>query len=98
MAPAAYCACWPTGMPPGSGGLESQDISVAQIGLVFVLGKTLPAFSATFSGPLSFPMSGTTTSSGLIAWRPGGPIGYGWWARMLNFAGVALQLRAFSFD
>src|SRR4051794_35407602 len=80
-------------MPFGSGGDESHDISVAQIDLR-LRGYTLPAFRATASGFLSFAKSGITTSSRLIACRPGGPIGYGWCARMSNFAGLRRQFLA----
>src|SRR5689334_7424614 len=66
-------------MPFGSGGLLSQDSSVAQT-CFFSRGRTVPFLTATDSGFVSRSKSAITTSSGLGEWRRGGPIGYGWCA------------------
>src|SRR5215831_13431922 len=82
-------------MPLGSGGLLSQEISVAQI-CFLVRGATVPFLMATASGFVMRLKSAITTSSGLGAWRRGGPIGYGWWASTSKWTGEPGQRTFFS--
>src|SRR5919201_3533753 len=77
-------------MPFGSGGLVSQESSVAH-SCFLPRGATVPLLTATLSGFESRLMSAITTSSGFGEWRRGGPIGYGWWARTSKCAGELLQ-------
>src|SRR3954451_209834 len=79
-------------MPCGSGGLESQENSVTH-SCFFFLGATVPSLSATESGRLIRFQSAMTTSSGLGAWRRGGPIGYGWCASTSKRTGESEHLK-----
>src|SRR5919201_776658 len=82
-------------MPFGSGGLVSQESSVAH-SCFLPRGATVPLLTATLSGFESRLMSAITTSSGFGEWRRGGPIGYGWWASTSKCAGDPEHLTFFS--
>src|SRR3954447_1385818 len=82
-------------MPWGSGGLLSQDSSVAQ-SCFLPRGATVPFLIPTESGFERRSKSAITTSSGFGEWRRGGPIGYGWWASTSKWTGEPEQCTFFS--
>src|SRR3954452_20161733 len=82
-------------MPVGSGGLLSQESSVAQ-SCLRPRGSTVLFFTATPSGLERRSKSAITASSGTGEWRRGGPIGYGWCASASKWTGEPEHLIFFS--